>query len=813
MPSGPAGPVGAWSTNAPAPYPGPPPVPAGVDPRAWSSGQWAINPMYRGAVMPAQGAFQAWAPHPSWGPAVANANYNPYKRVPNPGSAEYWNTKLLENPLGLENMHIKDDTPAEERRKKDTPDGAPHTPWVWVPKELRESSELSVSQPTPGDPNGQPRTTHGEHSHGSRAAQGHPSEMSEAARQTQTSRATYPGSGREYAGAPGDGRRLEARDDSAARRAQAELQNATSVSASSYAAQQQQPSQQQRQPIQLYQTVPQRQQSRDPSPRRIHSSPEHHDSSPREGRAAAPAPGTAVNGRTTSSSTSDSPMEGFSSKVELHPTFSTNIIRTPGHYASMSVSTPPRRASHDDYTSSRTPISPYGSTSGTPRRMSHDDSDRYSSHTPAMPPTPHTPSYSNASSRHSTPQRSPLRSSHDDASRSRTSPHSTDQQMATTSSTPRRSNSLTERTSSHPPVSPYTNGHTYGPASTPTRSNSTPTRHSSASSHSSAPSSLYSGSLPFSGGLSEEPEGLLSPLVGFPRPNEATTPSTLGRHHTYPTLSTGSTFETIPEERSEIRPLRNGDTESKTDPYPPVIPDTRTVPRSSEPADSSSRHISRSQTYPSIDPGATPRAPVPSHAFRDHSPTFRQNPLPPPPKLSSYSSSASQSFSSHSSAPPASAAASSHRVSPNGASYSQPISSSSSVPIPAASSSHRVSPNGAPYSRAFSSSSSVPTSAAASSHRVNSSAASYSRRRVHKGFWNRRGDHLLVEHGRQYIVYAPREMANPPDLADYPRPTEGFMDHDGNRLKYDPAIEELPDSLPRHGDPPRRPYEHFVQYV
>lgn len=69
--------------------------------------------MFRGAMAGTQAAFQAWAPHPSWGAPMANAhggagaNFNPYKRVPNPGNAEYWNTKLKENGLGLENMHIR----------------------------------------------------------------------------------------------------------------------------------------------------------------------------------------------------------------------------------------------------------------------------------------------------------------------------------------------------------------------------------------------------------------------------------------------------------------------------------------------------------------------------------------------------------------------------------------------------------------------------------------------------------------------------------------------------------------------------------
>ncbi|KAF8886578.1 hypothetical protein BD779DRAFT_619373 [Infundibulicybe gibba] len=45
------------------------------------------------------------------------------------------------------------------------------------------------------------------------------------------------------------------------------------------------------------------------------------------------------------------------------------------------------------------------------------------------------------------------------------------------------------------------------------------------------------------------------------------------------------------------------------------------------------------------------------------------------------------------------------------------------------------------------------------------------RTRVRKGFWNRRGDHLTME---GYIVYAPRDQANPPELVDYPAVNEGY---------------------------------------
>lgn len=100
--SAPNGWPGSWPPTAPMGYPGPPPPPPGVDPRSWIGGQWQINPMFRGSAAPAQ-PHAAWAPHPSWGAPAAPA-FNPYRRIPNPGDAQYWSTALSKNPLGLENM-------------------------------------------------------------------------------------------------------------------------------------------------------------------------------------------------------------------------------------------------------------------------------------------------------------------------------------------------------------------------------------------------------------------------------------------------------------------------------------------------------------------------------------------------------------------------------------------------------------------------------------------------------------------------------------------------------------------------------------
>lgn len=58
-----------------------------------------------------------------------------------------------------------------------------------------------------------------------------------------------------------------------------------------------------------------------------------------------------------------------------------------------------------------------------------------------------------------------------------------------------------------------------------------------------------------------------------------------------------------------------------------------------------------------------------------------------------------------------------------------------------------------------------------------------------------------------FIVFAPHHLANPSELHGYPAVTQGFMNHHGEPIKYDPSIPELESSLPRHGEPPKTPYE------
>jgi hypothetical protein len=74
---------------------------------------------------------------------------------------------------------------------------------------------------------------------------------------------------------------------------------------------------------------------------------------------------------------------------------------------------------------------------------------------------------------------------------------------------------------------------------------------------------------------------------------------------------------------------------------------------------------------------------------------------------------------------------------------------------------------------------------------------------VRRGYWNRRGDHL-TPYG--YVVFPPLSMHYPEELRKYPFEHEGYQDHNGVFIAY-VRRPELPQSLPKCGNPPERPYE------
>ncbi|TFK47595.1 hypothetical protein OE88DRAFT_1771187 [Heliocybe sulcata] len=125
---------GPWPPGFPGPPPPPPGVP--VNPQNWQRGQWVFNPAFRSAAGGATGGMPAnfgqWAaPWQHWGVPSAQvpAGYNAHKRQQKQPDPSYWNTKLGDNGLGLENMHIRNDPAPPELH-------APNTPWTWAPREL-----------------------------------------------------------------------------------------------------------------------------------------------------------------------------------------------------------------------------------------------------------------------------------------------------------------------------------------------------------------------------------------------------------------------------------------------------------------------------------------------------------------------------------------------------------------------------------------------------------------------------------------------------------------------------------------------------
>ncbi|KAI0360532.1 hypothetical protein OH77DRAFT_1470565 [Trametes cingulata] len=770
----------------------PPPAPAGINPQTWANGRWQPNPYFRpppGMTQPPS-AFPMWAPHPGWGTAVAGSqSWNPYRRKPNPGDKQYWETKLSDNPLMLENMHIKDDTPAEERHRKDSSNGVPHTPWVWVPKEL--SSDTSKSAENTGasaSRDGQSGQRQYEQSQ-----REPPSSASQAQRREQSSydhTRTHSSSRNAYAppatahDASSQSRHHHHDAVRTAPSSHERVPSSAPPAVSTYSAyhqQQQQQRQQQEQERYQQDAQPQsrsqsqshyqsssdryrsssqqqedssrhqRQQSRDVSPRQSSYDSQAYPSSRdyRSGTTPASSASAAAAARQASTDSSASSAsasnerdyrrdEAFSSRRELYPTFSPNIVRTPDHYN--------------------------GSTARLPGR---DDLER-------------------------TPTRQPA------------------------------------ATPSH--------GSIYAPPSNaPTRSNSLNAGRQSSQSTSAVISPNSSlGLLSFT----EEPDSVLSPLIVPQTPPGASTSSRPSPHHevsrsqTYPAAAYDDqqSYRKTPREysssksrgpsrassreRDRDRDWDRGDRRSYSrsrDVDATPQPGTRTPPAHTPPLShytrpspdgrASAQPISRSHTYPAVVP-PPPITPQRSRSPPRYSPSHGHS-----PSYSSYQHSSSASY-ARTSPNPATSSASYARTSPN-----PPTSSVSTAPSPLRHNPLPRPPQTSAYAEQLTRGSSS-ASAAAAAAAAQQQQQSTPRRTVRKGYWNRRGDHLYVsESGERFIVYAPSGAANPPELKHYPSPTEGWRDHHGNFIRYDPNVPELLDSLPLHGQSPRRPYHQFIQHV
>jgi hypothetical protein len=503
-----------------------------------------------------------------------------------------------------------------------------------------------------------------------------------------------------------------------------------------------------------------------------------------------PAPASTASAQTSTEGARGDP---FSSHQRLRPTFSSNIIRTPGHYSKSGTSTP--------NPSEGSPLS------RRPTRESSRDAAGSGSIRANV----------------STPM--------DDAQRRRIASRS--RSRAPSRDVDTESDSDSDDSS---PPGPHRRGPIYGPA-TPTPGHRTDSGHSAASpypnsissrdssipslassmsrmSTADSPATSISSSV-FLSTFSDEPMGLLSPLVvGGDVPSKPNTRD-LGRSHTYPLIasrsqSPPSNIPAIPEERS-----------------PPQISRT---PSSKTPKRSPSAHVKtpgsvgRSRTYPTLgadpfsdgEPPVIPAPPSPRSLARAPSPVrhpIRNSSLSQPPKIIPYSSASSTAMSQDT-----------HRrrtQSQYDPGAVESLRQSLATAIPSAT------------PRPQQQTTSTSSSASAYQHVQSQSQAQAQqptsspqppKRKVRYGYWNRRGDHLVVipsstpshspgsptsaAHARQYIVYAPHAEANPEELAHYPSPTEGWMNHRGQTLRYDPTVTELPESLPARGEPPVRPYHH-----
>ncbi|KAI0635308.1 hypothetical protein C8Q77DRAFT_1156615 [Trametes polyzona] len=741
-----------WFASAPF-NSAPPPAPAGINPQTWASGRWQPNPYFRpppNMTQPHPG-FQMWAPHPGWGNGMApGQDWNPYKRKPNPGDAAYWATELSDNPLKLENMHIRDDTPAEERRRKDSSNGVPHTPWVWVPKELAGENNQPSQSSDASASNGQRQ--HDQNQNVLPPPPQSQQHIHDHARTNSSSRNAYPPSTAHETSS--QSRHYQHDASRSAPSAQDRVPSSAPAAVSSYSAyhqqqqqkrhqqqQQQQQHQQQHQQYQQSQTpvypTPsqqysdmgqrhQRQSSRNVSPRRTQESLPHASWDPRsQSTSSASASAAATASRQTStdsmSSTTSAPYQresrrddSYSAKQELLPTFSPKIVCTPDRYQS------PRREREDS--------------TRTPRRSSRDAT-----------PTP-------------TPSRGQIYAP----------------------MVPTRQNSLN---AGQPPGS----GSSFGLGDV-------------LSNFTEEPDSVLSplvvpGAPPESTRPSPRNDvtrSYTAPSVSFfnaPEDNRA--------RPVFRKTPRGDTLD-LPRDRDDEGRYREEEIDATPQPRtrtPPAhTPPLSSYTRPSPEHRSGAQPIGRSYTLPAVIPPPPPpitpqRSRSPGRSSRYSPPRSHAQTYPPP-----YNQPSSTPY---------------PRTSPNPTTTQMSTSSSSPLrhnPLPRP---PQLSPYAEQLTRGTSS-----ASAAAQQQQQQQQQQPQHRPQVRLGYWNKRGDHLYMnEHGERWVVYAPRHLANPEELKGYPSPTEGWMDHRGSRLRYDGSVRELKDSLPHHGEPPLRPYQDFVRYT
>ena len=331
----PQGWTGSWPPGGnvafPPGYPGPPPLPGGaVAHPSWNAGYWQYNPLAM------QNSQQPWAPGVGWVPP----NFNPYKRVPKPPSPSYWNTKLSDNGLGLEGMVKRcvvvsySGNPAPIPMldctlmmvaslffvfclvsRKDpsecNDDEEPRTPWIWNPPSLLETGDRAT--PTkdfnPRRTGSVDISTHTVSTPTREGSRGPSQESSSAQVSAQllerrpSSRANYFYSAQDSPTPPQNAPARHTSDPSDIRSSQSGSAIAGPSTSSHRSAD----------------SWFNRSRSQPPAPNQVPPYP-------------APTPTILTRSASAQQTTFTQEPETFTSKGELHPTFSSNIIRTPTHY-------------------------------------------------------------------------------------------------------------------------------------------------------------------------------------------------------------------------------------------------------------------------------------------------------------------------------------------------------------------------------------------------------------------------------------------------------------------------------------------------
>ena len=709
-------PVIPTAQNAPAAtghHPAPhhsfvPPAPPGVNPQQWQNGRW----MYTG---PAAGVTNAhpqgpypppnlvgWNVPSAWGVTPQYFHPSHVQKQPEPS---YWDTKLTDNGLGLENMHIKYAPSSLDRSYQLTrpvkkrqpvahtaPGGkgkTPHTPWAWVPRELedddspppssssRYQSAFQSQQPSPVEPAGRQNGTNAPGGSGT----------------------SYPGQGptglpsHAYFSVPTDQQQQ-----------QHHQQPAATGSGS--------------RPILPQATV--------------YSAHVRQHSNPHQTATATHAPGSQSSGPSLPSQPTPSAQaiqrshgiaaptpqrpglpESFTSVRQLRPTFSPAIVRTPNHYRH---DTQPVQPGHPVVPSPRVaPWDEAGSAGASTSANKH-----LSGAMPGMVPSPRVLPWNHMREHDSgspTPAPRHLRPSRTEPSR-----------MYETSMRPvqpvQRSYSIPEPPRSTLPVS---------------RQNSMPTVPSGPGSHHHHHHPLQS-SIADLPQFAEEPGSVvsLSPIIGSESSESSTTLRAESPQPLFIPPRHSRSSSPSPRHRRAISPSSSSPSSSSSSDSDDSDAGRHPSRRYRSPSRLRGRHRTSSGHQQNRYSGGsgpytgTPQGRSPASSTHTYGSSSSSNPLPTPPQ---------------------------ERRDPG-----------FSLPPP-----QQPQPPRGSYRHA-----------------------------LRYGFWNRRGDYLTMD---KYVVYAPHNRANPPELEGYPLPTEGYKDHYGNFVKYDPSRRELPESLPRQGLPPQLPYD------